>query len=68
MSNTYSITRMFFEDHIDNREIECNLNLVDAKKHCQGDETSSSTANQETLDNERNKSGSVQWFDGFKEE
>ena len=64
---TYFIKRNTFEAPA-GRITRTGLTLAQAQNHCNNAETSSTTASQETLDAERNKTGSVQWFDGYNKE
>ena len=57
----YKIIR-FYSDNRDNKTIETNLTLEEAREHCHDDETSSDTATGENSNIPGN------WFDGYEEQ
>lgn len=62
---TYSITRMFFDDDIPSQTIATGLTLEEAQEHCRDSETSSRTASAETL---AAVGVDGPWFDGYDAE
>lgn len=62
----YRIVRFHANSDIDNKIIEENVSLEEAKKHCNDPETSSRTAKGKEAIEYTKEFG--QWFDGFEEE
>lgn len=66
MSTTYSITRMYFRDDVDNYVVKRGLTLDEAQAWCRDPETSSSTATSPEAVARTEEFGP--WFDGYDEE
>lgn len=63
----YDIDRIHLDDNIPSRTIRTGLSFIQAYDHCINPEAGSSTAMYRTQKEEQRRSGSIGWFDCYRE-